>query len=442
MDTFNNTARPDDESSPQQFLQDSQLSEGSAPTGSQSEASQGAGRDASAFAPEKAELPAFVKDITPDMWKSAFGFGFAIFGVAYGVSVIVLLLTGLLTGWELWGPMDSFIGGPVAMLMLAVFGALSANVDFFLEGGLTIRFVPLFSALSLIVAAFVLRKRFDDHQAPSHIGSGAVLAIAPAVAVGVVTMLVAFFFPISISGFGEGMEFSAASPTNAVLIIFAFGLLIFLAKTGPRGNVVSGFFSKALDWIGMSSLVGGLFLATFTGVLLVVATVFSELNIVPWGLSPMIAGVLVAAGAAVGSLAQVEFMSGSVFTVGDVGIFADTFQGFEIVLIVAVFVLGLVLSSGLILIRRGGRLGESSYWFRTPLAFAVIGIIVSVVSQVEFSAFGGALVASAADWTFAMFALWGLVAEALTRYVGAYVVGIVPQSLRVRLSPTQSRSAD
>lgn len=386
------------------------------------------------LAVEKAELPPFIKEIEPSMWKAAFGFGFALLGIAFVVNAVILLLTGLFTSWDLWGPMEALTGGPFALLVLSIFGSLSSNVDFFVDSPLTLRFVPLLSTLSLLIGATVLANRIGGGERPGHVGAGIVLSVAPALAIAGVTTIVAAIFRVELEVIDVALELSAASVGNFFWLALVFSVLIFVTKMGPANNWLNVYGGKGLDWIGRSSLAGGLFFVGFSGVVVAIVSVFTDLDVIPWDLALPLAGVVVSAGAALVALSQVGLAAG--FFGSEIGVFADTFTALEIVGIVVILAISLLLSAALILLRRGGRLGETSFWIRTPIAFAIIGILVTWLSSVQLSGLSQTLNIGAVGWTFAIFVVWGVVVEILTRYTGAYVVKVVPAGLRTRLMPS------
>lgn len=383
------------------------------------------------IAVEKAELPAFVREIDPAMWKSSFIYGLALLGVAIAFNAAILVLTGLFTGWELWGPTDALSGGPFALLVLSSFGSLSSTVDIFVEVPLALSFVPLLSTIVLVVAAVFLAKRIGASSRPAHYGSSVLLSVAPALAIAALTTVVSLIFPVGVVILNGSLTLAGASVGNFFRMFLVFSVLIFVLKTGPEDDVLRGYFNKTVDWIGRSSLAGGFFFIGFTGVLLAVFSLFSDLDLIPWDLTLLLIGVFVASGAAIAALGSVELATG--FFGIEVGVFSDSFEALEIVGIVLTLAVGLALTGPIILLRRGGRLGDPTFWIRTPVAFAILGVAVTLASTVQVGGLGQAVGVAAAAWSFALFALWGAVAEAFTRYTGAYVVKLFPGALQQRL---------
>ncbi len=87
--------------------------------------------------------------------------------------------------------------------------------------------------------------------------------------------------------------------------------------------------------------------------------------------------------------------------------------------------------------RDRAELATPASWVPLPVAFAVGGVVVSVVSMVSIGggAFGvsGAFTIMPAAWTCLLLGLWGLAAEGLSRTLAPQVAGLIPASVVARL---------
>ena len=88
--------------------------------------------------------------------------------------------------------------------------------------------------------------------------------------------------------------------------------------------------------------------------------------------------------------------------------------------------------------RSRAELARPASWAPLPVAFAVGGVLVTVVSMVSIGggAYGlsGSFTIMPAAWTCLLLGLWGLAAEALSRSVAPQLAGMLPASLVSRLS--------
>ncbi|MFC7360919.1 hypothetical protein [Nocardioides astragali] len=87
--------------------------------------------------------------------------------------------------------------------------------------------------------------------------------------------------------------------------------------------------------------------------------------------------------------------------------------------------------------RTSAELAVPGSWVQLPAAFAVGGVLVTMVSMVSVGggAFGvsGSLTVMPAAWTCVLLGLWGLAAEALSRTVAPRLVEVLPSSFVARL---------
>lgn len=87
--------------------------------------------------------------------------------------------------------------------------------------------------------------------------------------------------------------------------------------------------------------------------------------------------------------------------------------------------------------RTPAELAEPASWVRLPVAFAVGGVVVTLLSTISVGGgllgVSGSFTLTPAAWTCLLLALWGLAAEALSRSVAPHLATMLPSSALVRL---------
>lgn len=145
------------------------------------------------------------------------------------------------------------------------------------------------------------------------------------------------------------------------------------------------------------------------------------------------------------------YAMGHLSGVGTSGFYSYAWSG-DGVLVPLALLLGAVLTTVVAAVvwhlrapRTPGELAAPASWVPLPVAFAVGGVLVTLVPMVSVGggAFGvsGSLTAMPAAWTCLLLALWGLGAEALSRFAAPRVVPVLPAGVVARLRGPEAAAA-
>lgn len=384
--------------------------------------------------------------IAPSAWRGAVasaGIGYA---AALVVALITVVLTGFLTGWEMFSA-SWLASGPVQLVALSTFGQLgmSTEVEFIVAfaGSVSVGVLPIL-VLAALVAGTYLSTRFVG-RGVWHGSSALILSAVSGLTLAIGVTVLAAVLPVLLPDLELGIPLGSTSAASAGsflgALVIGFGVS-YLARLQATDGW-SRFVARA-TWLPWGTLrVAGLHLSTLIVVLAVVLAILiplSESNGIV-GVLPVFlltiainAAVIGMLGAVSADLSDVGRVLSSMGGASDepsqlnLSVFSDGITGY-IWLIVLLAVILAVVASLLLAVRRNRVRPAPMSWLATIATYLLLGVILQLLGSAMLTASmtSPANVSAAgsfgpAAWTFLIFAVWGAAVEALTRFVAPVVL--------------------
>ncbi len=344
---------------------------------------------------------------------------------------------------------------PALAMFGSLGGAMDADLGMFgqMNVAMTIAFVPLLLTVAVIAFA-ALAGKYAQKSIPSatvldRLAQSIITGVVASLLLNVVAAIAALRIPV---GDGVGISLNAV---NFGSVAMTFAVAAAASYWGRRKRGIPGASKAAFAFFLVRD--AGRTVAIHVGVFLLVAVpvavvvlgikggvsaVLSSLIWVPTlGLVMLGLGHLAAIGAVtVGGVgAAGTTVSKHEFGYGVDGSFADAglpiWAGWLLVLLV---LLSLTAASVHWYLRRGGQKARGVLgWVALPVAFLILGILLlwltGIQAEVTTPLGGGGAAAGFAWWTPFLFALWGVGAEALSRYVAPHLAPLLPAALVRRI---------
>jgi hypothetical protein len=295
---------------------------------------------------------------------------------------------------------------------------------------------PVLVILLVALVAVLQLSRRDEQVRPNATTTGAVsLAVTAAATFVLIALVVALVVPLTASEDGQSTEVGAGG-----FELVAFGLVAMsVAAVVGRRRWTTWSFASGVPLAARAAWRGLLAHLAVFSVLTVVATIVwvvaqgspSALIVLPAAL-----GNLLVYAVTFGHLGALAFGGAGVF-IGEASGTSDTVWMFsadvdKILWLLPVFAVVGTLASAVVLRRADTAPRTSSHWVWTVVVYAVAGGVLTFLGMAssEYGSGYGSASASLGPtwWFFAVFAVWGLVAELAARSVAPALAGVVPSA--------------
>lgn len=383
--------------------------------------------------------------------------------ITLAASYVLGLLLSILTVLSIDGPQPwSIVAGlPVQLMGAGLFGTITGSVSagalgMSISGSLLVFVVPL---LFLLVQAGLLAATSNvaERRAPSDTASVRwITALAQGLAYAIVITLFALVGSIGYST--EGTTFSV---TTASFSLFA-GALVIMTISAMLGRAASPGARREAKPLGISlrlpaPLTSALWIALgYVIVASVIAGIALAIGVAAQaGPRALMSTPLWLPTATVDALAVMHFsqissggtLMQTVGTAAPGSLWIGSAPVWVVILdIVLVIVLIAVAGTALRLVRAARPSKAAAAWGSTIGAFTIVGVLVSLFGTVAASGsvggfISGSVTAGPAPYTFLLFAALGALIEVVARYVGGYVLGLLPAGFVARLNGIAQRFA-
>lgn len=313
----------------------------------------------------------------------------------------------------------------------------SGDPDFPMSGEYSVTAVPL-TVLLIAIAVVLILSRRDERRGPANTVKGMVsLGVTSALTFVAISFVIALVL-------APGDDDTSYRASQFQLILFGVAVITGVALVGRRPLALWNAFRSipvaALD-AGRAVLIHfvvfsvlavpatAIYIAAEGTPEAVLAIPVSLVNVVVYALTLGHFGALSAGGfgAAFG-----ESSSDS----GTFWLFSD--ESPKIFFLLILFAVIATLAAGATLrLRSAGALRTTAHWVWTPLVFGIAGGVMTFLATVSFDAglgagFGGSVSAGPAAWFLLVFAVWGVLAELVSRTIAPTIAGLVPAAWQQR----------
>ncbi len=363
----------------------------------------------SAFVAAAQQLPAQV-------WGKAALYGVLGYAGTFAATVVVCVIMLAGGGATSIGTGSAF-GLFIQMTNLAFFGAIG-------YGGASMVFVPLIPLGAGVALTFIAARTFLRIPELEAIGLRVLLSTVSGAVAALVTTLLAALIPYSFYGV-EARSVTLWSFLFAFIVIGGTSFVA-LGKPGALRRIGAARGKPAVGEqlvVAISAQLGYLTILGLVSVVAVIVMCFQGLGYMSVGQSlaalPLVLPTVM--------IWTIDAMSLGAVTLGssgyalNIGLFSDVVPVWASILGILFFVCAIGAAALVLYTARRGTVPHGVSWALTPGVFAVSALLMQLFGRIYLAGGSGLLGISGslapAGWSFLLFAVWGLVAELVSRYL-------------------------